>query len=382
MEKTTSKNIWHELNPYQKRKYILWVTIFTLIFVFYIGSVIYIMTKEKNNAAEELQQILAEDEAAAEAAKSFTADAVHVKAGTYLETIKSISLKDCTFRIVFTVWFQWKDKEGAALDFTDADAFRIEDSNINKREVIKNYKKDGICFQEMRIDATISKSFETVRFPLGSQVLNFSIEPRYGIDEVVLDADVENSNVNQNLNISGYALLENYITSHTYMYPTNMGNPTYEKTQINSQIITCLSVNRNSLGLYMKCFIALIGTMTWIMITVYICANHRVNPLTTIPVALFGTISNIMVGSNLLPDVSSLGLVEYVNFYGIMILLGGAITIIHINRLRDVIPTTPEEKEFTGRYARFFGRTMFVLLLTLCIAGHILMPVSAYMWRN
>ncbi|MGL6292210.1 MAG: hypothetical protein ACRC2P_02100, partial [Eubacterium aggregans] len=51
-----------------------------------------------------------------------------------------------------------------------------------------------------------------------------------------------------------------------------------------------------------------------------------------IPAALFGTVTNIMVGANLLPEAIDTGLLEFVNFFGIAILLAGAIAIININR--------------------------------------------------
>ncbi|MEG2703237.1 MAG: hypothetical protein RSA65_11505, partial [Clostridia bacterium] len=123
--------------------------------------------------------------------------------------------------------------------------------------------------------------------------------------------------------------------------------------------------------MYMKCFIALFGTSLWIFITLFICTNHHVDPLDMIPEALFGSVGNIMIGASLLPDALSMGLLEYVNIWGIMTVIAGAMYIISVNRIRN--------KYQDQDYAYFFGRAMFVLLLFFVVAGHILMPLCAYL---
>lgn len=105
--------------------------------------------------------------------------------------------------------------------------------------------------------------------------------------------------------------------------------------------------------------------------TMFLCTYHRVDPLSMIPAALFGTVSNIMVGANLLPDALEIGLLEYVNAWGIFTIIAGALTIININRIRN--------KHGDKRFAALFGRVMSFTLMFIVILGHILMPLSAYM---
>lgn len=92
-----------------------------------------------------------------------------------------------------------------------------------------------------------------------------------------------------------------------------------------------------------------------------------------IPAALFGTVSNIMVGANLLPDALEVGLLEYVNIWGIFTILAVTISVINVNRIRSKF----EDRDF----AKFFGRVMFYSIITLTLLGHVLMPLSAYMFR-
>ncbi|MEA5004760.1 MAG: hypothetical protein VB081_14830, partial [Christensenella sp.] len=96
------------------------------------------------------------------------------------------------------------------------------------------------------------------------------------------------------------------------------------------------------------------------------------DPLSMIPAALFGTVANIMVGANLLPDALQAGLLEYVNVWGIMMILMGAMAIININRIRKKY----EDRDFSKHY----GRVLFYTILILVLAGNLLMPICAYIF--
>ena len=91
-----------------------------------------------------------------------------------------------------------------------------------------------------------------------------------------------------------------------------------------------------------------------------------------IPAALFGTVANIMVGANLLPDALQAGLIEFVNIWGVMMILMCAIVIININRIRKKY----EDREFS----QYYGRILFYIILILTLLGNILLPVCAYLF--
>jgi len=141
---------------------------------------------------------------------------------------------------------------------------------------------------------------------------------------------------------------------------------------MSSEIITALEINRSSYGLYFKCFIALAGTLLWSLIALFICIYHHVDPLGMLPGALFGAVGNIMVGASLLPDALETGLLEYVNIWGILIIMGVTIAIININRLRKKYKD--EEKGFV----HFYGRSMFYTILAFTVIGMFLFPLISY----
>lgn len=361
---------WITLESWQKKKISHWFLFFTVTSLVFISVVCIHMNREKSSVFLEYSKTLENESYSEELKEKVSTNAVPVRVGTYVENIKAISLKECNFRTTFLVWFRWDGD--AELDF-QGDAFRIYNGLIHKKELLKDYHRDGVHYQQFRMDVTVSKSFNIARFPLGSQILKFYIEPNtYMADEVVIVPDKENSGVNQNLNISGYSLVRNDIAEHIIVYPNDMNQPDLTVPRVSSELVTILEINRSDWGLYMKCFIALFGTTVWVFIVLYVCANHKVNPLGTIPSALFGTVGNLMVGANLLPDMVQVGLVEYVNIFGIMIVLFGALSIININRIREYKANTD--------FAKLYGRVMFYTLLIICLFGQIVIPLSAHIW--
>ena len=128
-------------------------------------------------------------------------------------------------------------------------------------------------------------------------------------------------------------------------------------------------VDRAGIGLYIKCCIALYGTLAWILLCLYIATFRRVDALGMIGAAFFGAVSNVMVGSNLLPDALQMGLVEFVNFFGVGIIVASTAVVISINTIRKEIGNES--------FAQFYGRIMLCLFAALVIIGNIALPLSA-----
>ena len=368
---------WKDMEPWQKKKIILWFSFFIVIALLYIGYVIHSMQQDRKRADAVWEHILDTDDEAIANATKFETNATEVIVGTYVENISDINMKTNSFQATFIVWYRWNDNPN--LDFTAHTT--VYNAQTNSVEVLKDHHQDGIYYQQLRLNVTCTQNFHTKRFPLDSHNLKFHLESTYPVDDAVLVPDIANSGVNPNLNITGYELTKHDVGSDIFRYPNSQNNPRISEVLYSSEIITCLQVTRSSWGLYLKCFIALLGALVWVLMSVYICANHKVNPLGTLSSALFGAIGNVMIGANLLPDVLSLGLVEYVNFFGTLIIIGGTLCIIQMNRIRDSYEKHLDNNiTVSKRFAKSFGTVMFITLLILCILGNILIPITTYIW--
>lgn len=280
-----------------------------------------------------------------------------------------MDIKDSYFRVELEVWFKWKSHD--LQDMTDH--FRIYKGLINKKVLLKEKVVGDTHYQLFGIDVSITKDFSSKRFPLESQRLNIIVESTLSCERIQFEADQKDTALNPSAMISGYYIKNTDFGISAYKYNTNQGySYSYSASQtVNSESCYSLVINRSNLGVYIKCFIALFGTIVWVFIALYICTNHRVDPLGMIPGAFFGAVSNIMVGANILPDALEGGLMEYTNIWGIMTILAVALMIININRIRSHY----EDRVF----ARFYGRILFTVSLVICIIGFVLMPYISYL---
>lgn len=353
----------------KKRKLVAW-----FLFTVMISSTYLIVTGvslHRDKVAEEMywQEGLKDNEENLAAIQTLNQDATIITAGTYVETIKEINIRDNIFRVVMNCWFRFDDN---GEDINMLENFRVYNGVINKMDVLEDINEDGIRYQAARIDVSVSKNFWTPRFPLESYQLRIFIESLYSADKVNFIADEEYSGIYPSLEQAGTANF-NFERSAVSVYSVkydNTRNDPEAGTPYNQELVTHIEINREGIGLYLKCFIALFGTITWVFIALYICTFHRVDPLSLVPGALFGTVTNIMVGANLLPDSLQLGLLEYVNLAGVAIVLLVALTIISINRTRN--------KHQDNDFAAFFGRMMFYTLLFFTLVGTISFPLAAY----
>lgn len=360
-------NLKKKLNKKERRQFYLWLLGITVICVTYLFFTSFYLYKDKTEEERYWTQYLTEHNRLTDKEKEISKEATRVKTGVYLENIDELDIKNSNYTVNFKIWFAWKGE--AQLDL--ANHFEIYRGKINEKKILENQTVGQEHYQLVEVSATINKVFWTTRFPLGSYQLRMYVQPQYDIKEVVLLNDQENSSMNTNMNISGFTP-EKFATSISVQsIKTAKYLPGDTATDFNcTEFLTAIEINRKGLGLYIKCFIALVGTLGWVLITLFICTYHEVDPLGMIPSALFGTVSNILVGANLVPDAIQAGLVEFVNIYGIMIIIFVALAVIKINRTREYYGN--------NELASILGKRLFWTILFFTLVGNLLLPLVAY----
>lgn len=359
---------WKDFTDWQKHKLIVGVCSIVIIATTYLFITVSMLYNDKQKEDEYWISNLTMSEEIQQSAEKRSVDATKVLIGTYVENMKEINIKSSYFRSVYQIWFRWEGNP----DLNMKDNFHVYKGNINSKEVIKEYHEGNTHYQLIRADITVTKNYWTRRFPLESHQLRVYLESDYPIEDVVFVADSENSDYNSNLSIAGYDIRRHDTSTYAVEYDNAHSDPDIKaKDVMTSEHVTAIEINRDGMGLYFKCFVALIGTVSWVMIALFICTYHHVDPLGMMPAALFGTVTNIMVGANLLPDALQIGLLEFTNVWGIMTILSCAIAVININRIR----TKYQDKEF----ATYLGRIVFSLILFFIIVGNLLLPLSAYL---
>lgn len=355
-----------KLKKWQLKRLVgIWLLIVLLGGGFIISACSYLYNDKKMDT-QKYNDIFTPSKEAVDQIETRSVNATEVQVGTYLENFRELSIKTNSYRVVFLTWFKWTGNP--ELDMSEI--FRIFKGVVNKIDMMKDTTApDGTRYQLMKCDVTVNKTFQTKRFPLESHSLGIYLESTYPIEEVVFKADMENSSYNEGMSLSGYNLTKVGHSTAAYQYPTTNGDPELKDPLMTSEFVTAVELNRSSWGVYIKCIIALMGTCTWVLLVLFLNTWHHIDPLSMIPAALFGSVTNIMVAANLLPDALDAGLVEFANIWGVFTIMASALCVININRIRSKY----EDKEF----ARVFGQIMFFTLLVLTVIGHVALPLSA-----
>lgn len=351
-----------------KRRLISMLILYILVGIIFLGYTTVSLVLDKTSEDDYWDSSITVSDSTQKRLDEIGENATIVTVGTYVENLKELSLKNSNYTLTFIGWFSWDGDE----HLDPGTNLRVYKGDIKERQLLKETHRDGYNYQQFRFTVCVSKNYWTIRFPLESHQLRFYLESNYTADQVQFKADKENSGVNPSLSISGYTLVRNDVGAYAIETDSTFGNPDIPDDAVYPEFVTAMEINRDGIGLYIKCIIALLGTSLWVLIVMFINTNHRIDPLSMIPAALFGTVSNIMIGANLLPDALQFGLLEYVNMLGIMTILGGAISIINVNRIRT--------KYQNNEYARQYGLVMFYTVLGLTVLGHILLPISAFLF--
>lgn len=356
---------YRDLTKAHRKRFWLTFCIYIGVGAILLGSFSSILHAERQRAHADWYNYLQDTPEQAALAQERGANATQVTVGTYVENLREINIKGSYFRVEFMVWFDWEGDE--ALD--PAHNFRVYKGLENKHVLLNEVHESNKHYQLVGMDVSVSKKFETKRFPLESHQMRFYIESTHPIEEVVFVPDHDNSGINRNITLSGYDFLRNAIGQTSFLYDSTHGDPTQAQNEMTSEIVTAIEINRSNFGMYYRCFIALLGTLTWALIVLYICTYHHVDPLGMIPAALFGTVTNVMIGANLLPDALEMGLLEFVNLWGVACILGAALAIININSVR---------KHDQSGFAHYYGKMLFFTVLALTIIGQITLPLVTY----
>jgi hypothetical protein len=348
--------------------------IFCIITALILGFFVISLLENKNYDRENWNNAFVGEPQAVAALQEVSTDATPVLAGTYIESIADVNMSGGTYDVSFLVWFRWDNDDSIDMIHN----VHLYNSLIKKEMILKDYKEGNTHYQLARVIATVSKKYWTKCFPLEAHQMHFYIEPSYTGKRVKLIADTENSSVNRNIHVTGFKLVQHGVASIPYLYKNTRADVRLAEDNINvsSELFTAVEIERDGIGLYMKCFIALFGCLIWALIVLYINIYHRVDPLGMLPASLFGTVANIMVGASLLPAALEMGLLEYVNIWGILTILATAVVIINVNEIRR------KEKKLIEKgqdvyFSAIYGRIMFYVVTFFVIIGNILLPLTA-----
>ena len=175
-----------------------------------------------------------------------------VDVGIFLNSIRSVTLKERKFQADFNVWFSWTGDSVNALE-----GFSVVDGFVDSKEELMKKKVGDQHYGLYRIVATIHKNFDLSKYPLDDHELKIQIEDlRRNSAEMVYRVDAANTNMSDRVHVPGWN--SNHFTAETSLlkYPTNYGDPTQIKgaESSHSRFIFSVEMIRNGYGNFFKLF--------------------------------------------------------------------------------------------------------------------------------
>lgn len=295
-----------------------------------------------------------------------------VRVGIYMESIYDISVKDDSWKAKFLLWFAWEGDEWEPRDYP-GNRFIVGNGLANSKLLLDEYHEDGVHYQQYRVIATMEKYFDTMRYPLDSHQLKVFIEDERDMSEVRYVPDTDNSALSPYLNIAGFSVINHDTGLYLNEYSSNMGHPALEKEGFEGkktfEYVFVTRVNRAGFSLFLKAFLSLLGILLWVCIGLYDCAYNQTNAMGAINTGIFGVVSSMIVGMNLLSDARGAGLIEYINFFSLAMILLATIYVIRINRFRA--------RGEDGTYIACYAKSLFWVTTVMSVCTIAMFVLSA-----
>ena len=295
--------------------------------------------------------------------------AQQVSVGVYMESISDVSVAANTWKAKFLLWFRWEGDTWTP-DQYPGSTYIIGNGTQNSRELITEYHENGVHYQQYRVVATLEKHFDTTLYPLESHQLKLYIEDDRDMSDVVYIPDKENSALSPYLIIPGFDIISYDSGLYLNEYGNTLSDPRLEargfEGKTTFEFVFATLVNRAGYGLFMKAFLSLLAILLWVCISLYNCAYNQNDAMGAINTGIFGIVSSMIVGMNLLSDARGAGLIEHINFFSLAMILIITVYVIRINRFR----AQKVHENFVSCYAKslFWGASLLsVFSITLFI---------------
>jgi hypothetical protein len=214
--------------------------------------------------------------------------AVRVNTGAYVTRIPKHSIVDSSWNVDFYIWFSW---EGAALN--PGETFKIVSGEISSKALMRRTDEGDKHYALYRVNAEITKTFDTARFPRDEHVLTLVIEDQ-GLQyyQMVYTTDDALSALSSRADIAGYAVTRKETVIKPHTYKTSMGDPSlpadYKATY--SDFVLAITIARPTWGVFFKMFLPLYLAVLLALVALFVRgAGERLGLTST---ALFVAVIN------------------------------------------------------------------------------------------
>ena len=316
---------WASLKRWQR----MWLTIWCLCLI--VPSVIgyVVLTRQQTRHREQAVQrhldrmdptkndaVATKLELAPPAGHEHDPPAVRVNTGAYVTRIPKHSIVDASWHVDFYLWFSW---EGSTVN--PGETFKIVSGEITSKVLMRKNDDGDRHYVLYRVNAEITKTFDTSRLPRDEHVLTIVIEDQaLQYYQMVFTTDEAASALSSRVDIPGYVVKGKQTVVKPHTYKTSMGDPTlpadYKATY--SDFVLAITIARPTWGVFFKMFLPLYLAIVLALVALLVRgAGERLGLVST---ALFVAVINGMTVNTMIPDTGTTTLADVISILGYIVI--------------------------------------------------------------
>jgi hypothetical protein len=289
-----------------------------------------------------------------------------VRAGIEINRFEEFSLVESGWTVDFDIWFRWTGDT-----MNPGESFNVVNGEILRRERKKHIVRGAERYEQYRVTARISKTFDPSRFPFNDEGLVIQIEDeehgagalRYVADTGIVDLPYLPTF--RPVRIKTSLLL---VKLHDYG-KTSDADATGTGVRMNSTLIFAMLAEPPGTSLYIRLFQALFASVAISFVVFFIKPIH-VDPRFGLPVgAFFSAVGNNIYVASQMPQSDRITLTAMVNLIGLVTIF---LTIVQSAVSLYMLDSMGRERQ-----SKLFDVVSFAALFIGYVAVNVVLPLAA-----
>ncbi len=289
-----------------------------------------------------------------------------VRTGIEINRFEAFSLVESGWTVDFDIWFRWTDDA-----LNPGETFNVVNGEILRRERKKQIVRGSERYEQYRVTARVSKTFDPSRFPFNDEGLVIHIEDEeHGAGELRYVADTGIVDLPYLPTFRPVRVKTSLLLVKLHDYGRSSADDAPGAgVRMNSALIFAMLAEPPGMSLFIRLFQALFASVAIAFIVFFIKPIH-VDPRFGLSVgAFFAAVGNNIYVASQLPQSDRMTLTAMVNLIGLITIF---LTIVQSAVSLYVLDTMGRP-----RLSKLFDMVSFAALFLGYVAVNVILPLAA-----
>ncbi|NJL11655.1 MAG: hypothetical protein HC913_00615 [Microscillaceae bacterium] len=245
-----------------------------------------------------------------------------VKVGVYITSLYDFNLAENAYNADLWVWFNYQNDSLTPLETMEVVNLKEGDFSLAFYE-----KKGGINWGTHKGKLKLKKQWDIRHFPFDKQDLEIIIEEaNYDISLLRYVPDIQNSKIDKNVKLEGWAIRDFVLHNEVVTYETTYGDPTLKGKSNYARLRVNIRITRQAFGLFLKLFTGVYIAFA-ITLIIFFVSPESVEARFGLTVgSLFAAVGNKYIVDSILPETTTFTLVDKVHTFTFLFIFLSLIT--------------------------------------------------------